>query len=180
MQPGAHICRPCYDSTLDARAVCDALSPVSLPPQLLECDSEIKKLKRKAAAMSARALSTKMRADGSGSVVERVRQKRRDSLAERRRTLARRESFAEGGGAMLDEVTSPSHVHATQNVCWLQRILCVAAMSDDQGDTPVGWKTNPVDCTSRIFRAQVDYICSVALCVKWPAFAVGRPGRDRS
>jgi len=168
---GAYICKSCYDSTVDARTVCDALSPVRLPPQLLECDSEIKKLKRKAAAMSARALSTKMRADGSGSVVERVRQKRRDSLAERRRTLARRESFAEGGGAMLDEVTSPSHVHATQNVCWLQRILCVAAMSDDQEDTPVGWKTNPVGCTSRMFLARVDYICGVASCVKWPVLA---------
>ena len=118
--PDAYICQSCFDCTLDARAVCDALSPVRLPPALLECDSEVKKLKRKAAAMSARALSTKMRADGA--TLERVRQKRRDSLAERRRTLARRESFAEGGDAMLDKATSPPHAHATQNMCRLRQI----------------------------------------------------------
>jgi hypothetical protein len=85
-------------------------------------DSEIKKLKRKAAAMSARALSTKMRADGSRSVVECVHRKRRDSLAMRRSTLARRESFTDGGDAMLDKVTSPSHAHATPNICRLRQI----------------------------------------------------------
>ena len=123
VQPGAPVCESCYDATRDTRALCDALlSPVRLPPQLLECDSEIKKLKRKAAAMSARALSTKMRADGSRSVVECVRQKRRDSLAVRRSTLARRESFTDGGDAMLDKVTSPSHAHATPNICRLRQI----------------------------------------------------------
>ena len=122
MQPGALVCQSCYDVALDTRAVCDALSPFRLPPPLLEMDSEIKKLKRKVAAMSARALSTKMRADGSRSVVECVRRKRRDSLAVRRSTLSRRESFTGGGDAMLDKVTSPSHAHATPNICRLRQI----------------------------------------------------------
>ena len=117
VQPGAPVCELCYDATRDTRALCDALlSPVRLPPQLLECDSEIKKLKRKAAAMSARALSTKMRADGSRVVVECVRRKRRDSLAVRRSTLARRESFTDGGDAMLDKVTSPSHMRTPPQI----------------------------------------------------------------
>ena len=122
-QPGAPVCDLCYDATRDTRALCDALlSPVRLPPQLLECDSEIKKFKRKTAAMSARALRTKMRAGGSRVVVECVRRKRRDSLAVRRSTLARRESFTDGGDAMLDKVTSPSHAHATPNICRLRQI----------------------------------------------------------